>query len=156
MKVQVGDRAPDFKLTGHDDREYRLADLRGRFVVLVFYPLDFSPVCSRELGCICAGAGRFEELGARLLGISVDSAWTHKAFANQLGLDFPLLADFHPRGEVARRYGVYHDDKGISGRAIVVIDPEGTIAEMRHYELSEVPSLEPVLQSIGRGGGAAS
>lgn len=136
MPIAVGEKAPDFALKGHDDKEYRLSAFRSQPVVLAFYPLDFSPVCSREHACFVNDMARFNELSAQVLGISVDSVWAHKAFAEKMGIRYPLLADFHPRGQVAKSYGLYLEDKGITNRATVVIDKDGVV---RYVKLQEIP-----------------
>lgn len=148
MSVEIGSPAPDFRLKGHDGAEYRLGDYRGRNVVLLFYPADFTGVCTKELSAFCDDLAGFNRLDAQVFGISVDGAWSHKAFAESLGLDYPLLADFHPKGEVAKKYGLYIEEYGISSRAVVVVDREGTIALFRRYEMSELPAAEPVLEVL--------
>ena len=136
MPIKVGEKAPDFTLKGNDDREYKLSELRGHKVVLAFYPLDFSPVCSKEHACFMDDLKQFESLNARVFGVSVDSVWAHKAFADKLGIKYPLLADFQPKGAVAQTYGLYLDDKGITNRATVVIDREGVV---RHVTVHDIP-----------------
>ncbi len=126
--IEPGTRAPDFTLNDQDGAKVSLADYRGKTVVLVFYPLDFSPVCTDQLSIYQEVLAELRDRGVELLGISVDSAFCHAAFRRELGLDFPLLADFEPKGEVARRYGVYIDGRGHSGRALVMVDPEGVVA----------------------------
>jgi peroxiredoxin len=122
--IEPGSSAPDFTLADQDGRQISLEDLRGQTTVLVFYPLDFSPVCTDQLNVYQEVIGELGDRGASLLGISVDSAFSHKAFQERLGISFPLLADFHPKGEVARRYGVYIEDRGHSQRALVMIGPD--------------------------------
>ena len=126
--IAPGAPAPEFTLADQDGNELSLADLRGQTTVLVFYPLDFSPVCTDQLNVYQEVLEDLEREGVRLVGISVDSAFSHKAFRQHLRLDMPLLADFHPKGEVARRFGVYLDDRGHSQRALVMIDPDGIVA----------------------------
>ena len=104
--IEAGTPAPDFKLPDQDGNEVSLESLRGKRVVLVFYPSDFSPVCTDQLNVYQEILPELEARGARMLGVSVDSAFAHKAFRRELGVTIPLLADFHPKGEVARRYGV--------------------------------------------------
>ena len=152
MPIQVGEKAPDFTLKGNDDKEHKLSDLRGQKVVLAFYPLDFSPVCSREHACFVDDLRQFESLSAKVFGISVDSVWAHKAFADKLGIKYPLLADFQPKGEVARRYGLYIEDKGITNRATVVIDGEGVVRHVTVHDSPEQRSnaaIVAALQNIG-------
>ena len=126
--IGAGGPAPDFTLRDQDGKKVSLSDFRGRTVVLVFYPLDFSPVCTDQLNVYQEVLGELEERGASLLGISVDSAFAHKAFQEHAGLSIPLLADFHPKGAVAADYGVFIDERGHSERALVMIDPDGTVA----------------------------
>ena len=119
--IEPGSPAPDFALADQDGNVVRLEDLRGQTTVLVFYPNDFSPVCTDQLNVYQEVA---PELDAQLYGISVDSAWAHKAFQAHLGVSIPLLADFHPKGAVAKAYGVWVEDYGVSARALVMIGPD--------------------------------
>jgi peroxiredoxin len=125
--LPVGTAAPDFTLLDANGQPVRLSDFRGRPVVLVFYPLDWSPGCSRQLELYQQELAEFEARGAALIGVSVDSIYSHGAWAAVRGITFPLLADFHPTGEVARRYGVWRDSDGFSERALYVIDADGII-----------------------------
>ena len=125
--LAVGTHAPDFTLPDADGRPVSLSDFRGRPVVLVFYPLDWSPGCSRQLELYQQELAEFQDRAAALVGISVDSLYSHGAWAAVRGLTFPLLSDFHPRGEVARRYGVWRESDGFSERALYVVDAEGVI-----------------------------
>ena len=122
--IEPGTPAPDFTLTDQDGEKVSLEDLRGQTSVLVFYPLDFSPVCTDQLNLYQEVLPQLEQSGAKLYGVSVDSAYCHKAFQRQLGTTIPLLADFEPKGEVARRYGVYIDGRGHNQRALVMIGPD--------------------------------
>jgi peroxiredoxin len=125
--IEPGTPAPDFKLRDQDGNKVTLETLRGQTTVLVFYPLDFSPVCTDQLNVYQEVLGDLEAAGAQLYGVSVDSAYSHKAFQEKLGITIPLLADFHPKGEVARRFGVYVDERGVSQRALVMIDADGIV-----------------------------
>ena len=125
--IPSGLPAPDFTLLSAPGQPMSLAELRGRPVVLVFYPADWSPVCGDQLALYNELLPEFQRLGAQALGISVDGAWCHQAFAEARGLRFPLLADFVPKGEVARQYGVYREADGTSERALFVIDADGTV-----------------------------
>ena len=125
--LPVGTRAPDFTLPAADGRPVSLSGFRGRPVVLVFYPLDWSPGCSRQLELYQQELAEFDERGAVLVGISVDSLYSHGAWAAVRDLTFPLLSDFHPRGEVARRYGIWRESDGFSERALYVVDADGVI-----------------------------
>jgi peroxiredoxin len=125
--LPAGARAPDFELASGPDEVVRLRDLRGSPVILAFYPADWSPVCGDQMALYNEVLDEFEELGAKLLGISVDGAWCHQAYRQNRKLRFPLLADFEPKGEVARRYGVYDAANGTTERALFVIDADGII-----------------------------
>src|SRR5258705_5980373 len=137
MPIKVGDQAPDFTLKANDDKEYKLSDQLGHKVVLAFYPLDFSPVCSKEHACFTSDLSQFNDLNAKVFVISVDSAWAHKAFAEKMGIKYPLLADFHPKGAVAQKYGLYLEDKGITNRATVVIDKEGIVRDVVVHDIPQ-------------------
>ncbi len=125
--IEPGTKAPDFKLPDQDGGEVSLSDLSGQTTVLVFYPQDFSPTCTDQFNIYQEVLPELEERGVKLVGISVDSAFSHKAFQEQLGVSIPLLADFHPKGEVAKAYGVYIDERGHSQRALVMIGPDLTV-----------------------------
>jgi peroxiredoxin (alkyl hydroperoxide reductase subunit C) len=125
--LPAGTPAPDFTLPSTPDQTVSLRDFRGQPVVLAFYPADWSPVCGDELALFQEVLPEFQRYGAQLLAISVDSPWSHLAFAKDHNLHFPLLSDFHPKGKVSREYGVYQDDVGESGRALFVIDGDGVI-----------------------------
>src|SRR6185369_8402136 len=125
--LPAGMPAPDFALKSTPDQTVRLSEFRGRPVVLVFYPADWSPVCGDQVALYNEMLSEFQEFGAELLGISVDGVWCHAAFCHDRKLHFPLLADFEPKGEVARLYGVYRASDGTSERALFVINAEGVI-----------------------------
>ncbi len=149
MPATVGATAPEFSLKDQDQKEVKLSDYRGKKpVVLVFYPLDWSPVCTKEHVCMVNDKKQFEDLDAQILGLSVDSVWSHKAYADKMGIHYPLLADFHPRGAVAAKYGVYLEDKGITGRAIFIVDREGKIAWQKNYDIPVVPDIKEVSQAL--------
>ena len=122
--IEAGAPAPDFKLRDQDGEKVTLESLRGQTTVLACYPLDFSPVCPDQLNVYQEVLGELEAAGAKLYGVSVDSAYSHKAFQERLGITIPLLADFHPKGAVARKFGVYNEDRGVSARALVMIGPD--------------------------------
>ena len=125
--IAPGTPAPEFALPDQDGNIVKLEDLRGQTTVLVFYPMDFSPVCTDQLNVYQEVLGDLEAEGAHLYGVSVDSAFSHKAFQQQLGITFPLLADFHPKGEVSQAYGVYIGERGHNQRALVMIGPDLTV-----------------------------
>jgi peroxiredoxin len=147
--IAPGARAPDFSLPDQDGNVVSLADLRGERVVLAFYPADFSPVCTDQLSVYERSLAELEAAGARLYGVSVDSAWCHRAFREHLGISIPLLADFHPKGRVAREYGVYSDEHGVAARALVMIGPDGTV-EWVHRTPSplEIPGVELIQAAL--------
>jgi peroxiredoxin len=122
-----GAAAPDFTLKSTPDQTVSLSDFRGRPVVLAFYPADWSPVCGDQMALYNEMLSEFENLDAELLGISVDGAWCHAAFSRDRKLHFPLLADFEPKGQVARLYSVYRQEEGHTERALFVIDAKGII-----------------------------
>ncbi|HEY3192866.1 MAG TPA: redoxin domain-containing protein [Solirubrobacterales bacterium] len=120
--IEAGTKAPDFSLPDQDGNEVSLSDFASRKLVLVFYPLDFSPVCTDQLGLYQEVLGEIESKGAALVGISVDSSYCHRAFREHLGLTMPLLADFNPKGEVSRAYGAWIDQVGHANRSLVLIE----------------------------------
>jgi len=122
-----GTPAPDFALKSTPDQTVKLSEFRGRPVVLAFYPADWSPVCGDQMALYNEMLSEFQEFDAELLGISVDGAWCHATFCRERKLRFPLLADFEPKGEVARLYGVYRASDGTSERALFVINADGII-----------------------------
>ena len=146
--VTVGQQAPDFTLKNQEQKEINLSSLRGKNVVLAFYPLDFSPVCSKEHACFHDDLKQFEGLNAQVLGISVDSAWAHKAFAEHLKIHYPLLADFHPKGAVADKYGLYLADKGITNRATVIIDKEGIVRYVKVYDIPQQRDNKELVEAL--------
>lgn len=150
MAIQVGSAAPDFALKDQSQKEVKLADFRGKRIVMVFYPLDWSPTCTNEHICLVNDFKRFEQLDAQVLGLSVDSAWSHKAFAEKMGIQYPLLADFNPRGAVADKFGVYMSDKGITGRAIAIIDRAGKIGWFKQYDIPTVPDINEVAEALAK------
>jgi peroxiredoxin len=122
-----GTRAPDFTLHSAPDQSLSLREYRGRPVVIAFYPADWSPVCSDQMGLYAQVMPEFKKFNADVLGISVDSIWSHLAFAKDRRLNFPLLSDFEPKGAVSRAYGAYEPRSGESTRALFVLDSQGTI-----------------------------
>jgi peroxiredoxin len=146
--IEPGAAAPDFTLRDQDGRKVSLADFRGQTVVLVFYPSDFSPVCTDQLSVYQEVLSELEHRGVSLLGISVDGAFCHKAFQDHLHLTIPLLADFHPKGEVARAYGVWSDDYGVSSRALVMVGPDGRVEWSYLSPPLEVPGANLIFDAL--------
>jgi peroxiredoxin len=128
VAVEVGSEAPDFTVRDENGEELTLSSLRGRNVVLVFYSLAFSSICTRELRDISAAQDRYEAAGAEVIGISVDSPYALKAFKRVEEIKARLASDFHPKGEVAKRYGAYLEEVGTATRATFVIDKDGKVA----------------------------
>jgi peroxiredoxin len=139
----VGQEAPDFTLRDQDGQKVTLSEQRGQTIVLVFYPLDWSPGCTDQLNLYQDARGQFGD--ATMYGISVDSAFSHKAFQQHLGIEFSLLADFEPKGEVARKYDMYMEKHGTNERGFVVIDPDGKV---KHWHKSPSPLEIPAPQLI--------
>ena len=125
--LSPGTQAPNFTLRCRPAQSVSLREFRGRPVVLAFYPADWSPVCGDQMTLYNEVLDEFQEFRAELLGISVDGAWCHAAYARQNKLHFPLLADFEPKGAVARAYGVYNQTEGVCERALFVIDRDGLV-----------------------------
>jgi peroxiredoxin len=146
--IAPGSPAPDFRLPDQDGNKVSLGDFRGRTVVLVFYPADFSPVCTDQLSVYQEVLSELESRDVQLLGISVDGAYCHKAFQSHLNLSFPLLADFHPKGEVAKAYGVWSEEFGVSGRALVMIGPDGTVDWSHLAPTLEVPGANLIFDAL--------
>jgi peroxiredoxin len=146
--LPAGTDAPDFTLRSTPDQWLTLSDLLGQPVVLAFYPADWSPVCGDQMALYNEMLKEFHDLDATLIGISVDGAWCHAAFARDRKLHFPLLADFEPKGEVARRYGVYRDKDGVSERALFVIDGEGKIHWSYVSPLGVNPGADGILSAL--------
>ena len=151
MSIAVGQAAPEFTLKDQSMAEVKLADFRGKKnVVIMFYPLDWSPVCTNEHACAVNEMKKFATLDAQMLGLSVDSAWSHKAYAEKMGIRYPLLADFNPRGAVAEQFGVYLADKGITGRAIAIINKAGNVAWFKQYDIPVVPDFNEVATALAQ------
>jgi peroxiredoxin len=126
--IAAGEQAPDFTLRDQEGEDVSLSDFKGRKVLLVFYPMDFSPVCSDQLSIYQEVKPELAEQGVEVIGISVDHSYAHKAFQEKLGIETTLLADFEPKGEVSRAYGSYLDGLGFSNRTLVLVDEDGKVA----------------------------
>ncbi|MEH1029953.1 redoxin domain-containing protein [Micromonospora profundi] len=148
--IQPGRPAPGFTLASTPDgHQIGPEQFRGRPVVLAFYPADWSPVCGDQMSLYQAAGPMFDQFQAVVLGISVDSIWSHRAFAESQGITFPLLADFEPKGEVARRYGAY-TSRGVAARALVVLDPTGTVAWSYLSSPDVNPGADGILDALER------
>ena len=146
--LKAGMSAPNFTLNSTPDQTLSLEELRGRPVVLVFYPADWSPVCGDELALFNEILPDFRQHGAELLGISVDGVWCHAAFAHHRGLHMPLLSDFEPKGAVARQYGAYREQDGTAERALFLIDGEGVIRWSYCSPVGVNPGADGVLSAL--------
>jgi len=146
--LMAGTTAPDFCLPVTPDQKLSLSELRGKPVVLAFYPADWSPVCGDQMALYNEIRGEFQEYGAQLVGVSVDGAWCHEAFAADRHLHFPLAADFEPKGAVAKSYGAYRQQDGTSERALFVIDKEGTIAWSFCSPVAINPGADGILRAL--------
>ena len=143
-----GAAAPPFELTNNQGAKVTLAGLRGKPVVLAFYPADWSPVCGDQMALYNEVLPVFQEFGAQILGLSVDSRWCHGAFAENRRLRFPLLADFEPKGAVARSYGAYRDADGTSERALFVIDAGGVIRWSYLSPIGVNPGADGIVEAL--------
>ena len=140
--------APDFTLSSGPDEKVSLSDFRGRAVILAFYPADWSPVCGDQMALYNEVLPEFHRLNAELLGVSVDGLWCHRAYRDHRNLHFPLLSDFEPKGEVAKKYGVYRDGEGVTERALFVIDGEGRIAWSYVSPIEVNPGADGILNTL--------
>jgi peroxiredoxin len=146
--LQPGAAAPAFELADNQGANVALANLRGKPVVLAFYPADWSPVCGDQMALYNEVLPVFQDLGATILGVSVDSRWCHGAFVENRRLRFPLLADFEPKGAVARSYGAYRDEDGTSERALFVIDAAGIIRWSYLSPIGVNPGADGILDAL--------
>jgi peroxiredoxin len=146
--LKAGQPAPEFSLHVTPDQKLSLSELRGKPVVLAFYPADFSPVCGDQMALYNEVLPEFQKYGAELIGISVDGVWCHDAFSQARHLHFPLAADFEPKGEVARAYGAYRAQDGVSERALFVIDKNGVIAWSYISPVAVNPGADGILDAL--------
>ncbi len=146
--LSAGSPAPEFKLPSTPDQTVALSEFRGRPVILAFYPADWSPVCGDQMALYNEVLPAFREHNATLLGVSVDGAWCHMAFAEARKLHFPLLADFEPKGRVAKLYGAYRDGDGFCERALFVIDGDGIIRWSYVSPVGVNPGADGILEAL--------
>jgi peroxiredoxin len=146
--LQKGDTAPDFELFATPDQHFALHELKGKNVILAFYPADWSPVCSDQMALYNEMLKYFAKYDATILGVSVDSKWCHMAFSGDRKLHFPLLADFEPKGEVSKKYGVYNETEGEANRALFVIDKDGIIAWSYLSPTAINPGADGILDAL--------
>lgn len=148
--LQSGAKAPDFSASVTPDQKISLSDLKGRRVILAFYPADWSPVCGDQMSLYNLVLPEFRKHGAELLGISVDGVWCHQAYAKANQLHFPLIADFHPKGEIARSYGAYREIEGVAERALFVLDETGQIVWSHVSPIAINPGADGILDALER------
>lgn len=148
--LPTGCVAPDFRLRVTPDQSLSLSEMRGRHVILAFYPADWSPVCGDQMTLYNQVLPEFRSRGADLLGLSVDGVWCHRAFAKDRNLSFPLLSDFEPKGEVARAYGAYRDSEGVAERALFLIGADGVIAWSYLSPIAVNPGADGILDALDR------
>ena len=146
--LQAGTKAPDFTLRSTPDQSLSLSEFRGRPVILAFYPADWSPTCGDQLALYNEVLPEFQRYNAELIGISVDGAWCHAAYSKSRNLHFPLLADFEPKGAVAKAYGAYTPSVGMSGRALFVLDAKGTIRWSYLSPMGVNPGADGILAAL--------
>jgi peroxiredoxin len=146
--IEAGTKAPDFKLPDQDGNEVSLSDFAGQKLVLAFYPLDFSPVCTDQLSLYQEVLGEIESQGASLVGISVDSKYSHRAFREQLNLTMPLLADFNPKGEVCRAYGAWIDAVDHANRSLVLIEDGEVMWSYATPSPAEIPGANLIFDAL--------
>jgi len=155
--VTEGTPAPDFSLPQTASQKIALHDHRGHPVILVFYPADWSPVCGDQLALYNEILAEFDRFGAKIIAISVDGPWCHAAYARDRKLEFTLLSDFEPKGEVARKYGAYRESDGICERALFVIDSQGIIRWSYLSPIAVNPGADGILEALeSLQGGATS
>jgi peroxiredoxin len=148
MILAKGTKAPEFELFAKPGQKLSLSGLRGKRVILAFYPADWSPVCSDQMALYNEALPFFEKFNAQVIGISVDSKWCHMAFSENRNLKFPLLADFEPKGSVSELYGAYNEVDGESKRALFVIDEEGII-QWSYLSPDEInPGADGILDAL--------
>lgn len=146
--LAAGTPAPDFSLHATPDQLVSLSDFKGQPVILAFYPADWSPVCGDQMALYNEILSEFQRFKAELLGISVDGSWCHLAFSHDRKLHFPLLADFEPKGQVARSYGVYREQEGTTERALFVIDGGGVIHWSHVSPVGINPGADGILRAL--------
>jgi peroxiredoxin len=146
--LSAGTPAPDFTLHVTPDQMLSLKELRGRPVILAFYPADWSPVCGDQMALYNEILPEFHRFNAELMGISVDGVWCHAAFSRDRKLHFPLLADFEPKGAVSRLYGAFRDGEGVSERALFVIDKKGAISWSYISPIAVNPGADGILEAL--------
>ncbi len=148
-KLEIGNQAPDFTLKDTDDHKISLKDYRGKYVLLSFHPLAWTPVCEIQMKTLELKKDLFKEMNTVAFGVSVDSVYSKKAWAVSMKMkNTPLLCDFWPHGDMAKSYGQFIPQGGVSRRVNIIVDPEGKVAWLRQYDISEVPDIEKVIAAL--------
>ena len=149
MAIQIGDSGPDFNLKDNRGNETRLADYRGKRVLLSWHPLAWTGVCAAQMKSLEENKAAFAELSTVALGLSVDSVPSKNAWAKELGIaDTKLLSDFWPHGGVAQNYGLFREEQGTSQRANVILDEEGNVIFVKVYDIPQLPDIEEILEFL--------
>lgn len=146
--LAINTSAPDFNLHVTPDQSLSLSELKGRSVILAFYPAGWSPVCGDQMSLLNAVLPEFRKYKAELLGISVDGVWCHDAFAQNRNLHFPLLSDFEPKGAISKKYGAYREKEGCCERALFLIDKNGIINWNYLTPIAENPGADGILEAL--------
>lgn len=148
-KIGIGSSAPDFVLKDHKGKEFKLSDYRGKKVLLSFHPLAWTSVCAKQMQSLEENFERFEKLNAVAVGLSIDTTFSKHAWAKELGIEkTPLLADFWPHGDVAKKYNIFREKDGFSERANIIIDEEGKIIFYKIYDIPQLPDIEEVISAM--------
>jgi len=148
MPITVGQPAPDFELENQDKKKIKLSDLKGKKIVLAFYPLDFSPVCTNEHVCFMTDLPQFNAKDATILGISIDSVWAHKAFREAKGITYDLLSDI--KREVVQKYDLFVPEANIGKRATVIVDRNGIVSYFKEQPLREARDDKDILEALAK------
>ncbi len=147
--VKIGDKIKDFELPDQDGNVVKLSDFSGKKVLLSFHPLAWTPVCKNQMQELEKYYDKLEELGVVALGISVDSIYCKRAWADSMGLKkTKLLSDFWPHGEVAKMLGIFNDEKGFSERANIIVDEEGKVIFAKHYDIPQLPDFSEIIEFL--------
>ncbi|HLB69557.1 MAG: peroxiredoxin [Candidatus Methanoperedens sp.] len=147
--VKEGDAAEDFELRDQDGKEVRLSDFKGKKVLLSFHPLAWTKVCADQMKSLDKNRSRFEKLNTMALGLSVDTVPSKKAWAKELGIkDTRLLSDFWPHGEVARSYGIFNEEGGVSKRVNIIVGEDGKVKFIKTYPAAQLPDIEEIIRAL--------
>lgn len=147
--IKVGDKAPDFTLKDQHNKELRLSELKGKKVLLSFHPLAWTKVCARQMQSLEKKREVFDRLNTVALGLSVDTVPSKHAWAKELGIkETRLLSDFWPHGEVAKLYGIFRAENGISERANIIVDEEQNVIFVKVYDIPQLPDIDEIINFL--------